>query len=313
MGYTPEMTDEIVIDGEQYISSKRAAQVSGYTQDYVGQLCRGGSIQARRVGGLWYVALKSLQEHQARADEYKPTPPPNHQSPQQESLLSFDGKTYVSAPYAARITGYSSDYVGQLARSGTILSRQVGSRWYVDRQAIIAHKESKDALLAAVQAESVGIPRRDEALSGLRYTGGGPFLTYTRDMGALMPEIAPKSEHEENVKEEVRPVLSNAVPIRVVHRSLISPERSPQRSVRRASRVPALSYLALPVATLTIVIVLGVSFVSLKDSARYTGRNVSVQSAAANVSMSLRNFISRIGDYLEVWITPELVFRRDKR
>jgi hypothetical protein len=56
-GYTVAMSDEMVIEGKTYISSKRAAQVSGYAQDYIGQLARGGAIDAQRVGGLWFVNL----------------------------------------------------------------------------------------------------------------------------------------------------------------------------------------------------------------------------------------------------------------
>ena len=35
----------------------------GYTQDYIGQLCRGEKIDARRIGRTWYVCEKSILEH----------------------------------------------------------------------------------------------------------------------------------------------------------------------------------------------------------------------------------------------------------
>src|SRR3990167_8328737 len=60
-----------------------------------------------------------------------------------DSLVSFDGKDHISASRAAKITGYHPDYVGQLARSGAIISRQVGNRWYVDRAALLSHKKEK--------------------------------------------------------------------------------------------------------------------------------------------------------------------------
>jgi hypothetical protein len=47
--------DELTLDDKAYLSSKRAAQVTGYAKDYVGQLCREGRVEARLVGRNWYV------------------------------------------------------------------------------------------------------------------------------------------------------------------------------------------------------------------------------------------------------------------
>lgn len=57
------MEQSIFFDGKEYISSKRASQISKYTKDYVGQLCRGNKIDARLVGRNWYVNLESLRGH----------------------------------------------------------------------------------------------------------------------------------------------------------------------------------------------------------------------------------------------------------
>lgn len=55
--------DELVVDGERYISSKRAARLSGYAKDYIGQLCRAGKIDAKMVGRSWYIKESALKEH----------------------------------------------------------------------------------------------------------------------------------------------------------------------------------------------------------------------------------------------------------
>ncbi len=55
--------DEIIIDDKRYISSKRAAHLTGYAKDYVGQLCREGRVQARLVGRAWYVLETAIQDH----------------------------------------------------------------------------------------------------------------------------------------------------------------------------------------------------------------------------------------------------------
>ena len=53
----------ILIDGEEYISSARAAELVGYSKDYVGQLARGGKIDAKRVGRNWYIREASINKH----------------------------------------------------------------------------------------------------------------------------------------------------------------------------------------------------------------------------------------------------------
>ncbi|MDZ4227267.1 MAG: hypothetical protein U1D26_02195, partial [Patescibacteria group bacterium] len=192
------MTDEVVVEGVSYISSKRASELSGYVQDYIGQLARRGLIEAQRIGGLWYVSMDSLSSYKKSADEYKPqiqkrsSPPPA----EPESIVSFGGQDYISASRAAQITSYNQDYIGQLARSGTILARQIGNRWYVEREALLAHKKEKDALLAAVQTQSVGIVRPVVQTAPMRAPEGHreEFYTYTRDDSVdLMPYMPGKS------------------------------------------------------------------------------------------------------------------------
>src|SRR3989344_450994 len=55
--------NEFILAGKKFITSKKAALLFGYTQDYIGQLCRGEKIDARRIGRTWYVCEKSILEH----------------------------------------------------------------------------------------------------------------------------------------------------------------------------------------------------------------------------------------------------------
>lgn len=62
---------EIVIDHKKYISSKQAAEATGYAKDYIGQLCREGRIPARLIGRSWYVLESALHDHRFGAEEPK--------------------------------------------------------------------------------------------------------------------------------------------------------------------------------------------------------------------------------------------------
>ena len=57
------MNDELILDDVKYISVKRAAEITQYSRDYIGQLCREGKILANRIGRNWYVAEKSIIRH----------------------------------------------------------------------------------------------------------------------------------------------------------------------------------------------------------------------------------------------------------
>ncbi len=54
--------------------------------------------------------------------------------------ITLDGEKYLSTKYAAKITGYAKDYVGQLCREGRVEARLVGRNWYVREQSIREHR-----------------------------------------------------------------------------------------------------------------------------------------------------------------------------
>lgn len=77
------MDEEIILGEKKYISSRRAGELFGYASDYVTQLCRGGKIDARRIGQTWFIAEDSLKEHaqtkiprRPRSGSIKNYPPP---------------------------------------------------------------------------------------------------------------------------------------------------------------------------------------------------------------------------------------------
>lgn len=88
--------DEILIDEKVYVSSKRAAKITGYAKDYVGQLCREGRVQSRLVGRSWYVLESAIKDHRfGKAGEEEversvttPAISSVWESPRYESVLS---------------------------------------------------------------------------------------------------------------------------------------------------------------------------------------------------------------------------------
>ena len=71
----------------------------------------------------------------------------------------FDEK-YISSKQAAKITGYSSDYVGQLCRLGKVRSKRIGRDWMISERSILNYKNGGYAL--ARQIFSISESRLDE-------------------------------------------------------------------------------------------------------------------------------------------------------
>ena len=57
------MRDDLYLSGKKYISARRAAEITGYTSDYVGQLCRAGKVDATMVGRGWFISQESILLH----------------------------------------------------------------------------------------------------------------------------------------------------------------------------------------------------------------------------------------------------------
>ena len=341
MGYTLKMSDEMTIGGKQYISSKRAAEISDYTQDYIGQLARGGAIAAKRIGGHWYVSESSLRAYKMKADEYKPQPPAYVPSVSEiETSVSFDGREFISASAAAKLSGYHQDYIGQLARSGKVASRQIGNRWFIERNALLCHKSEKDSLLAAVQTQSVGLHIPVDSSAQESHTAllqdkaatpeskhalpQEPFFSYTAQGSDLMPMVAKKTpslppahagayEYREHATFSGHRETPIPIPIRhfaPAHQPMHSSERRVvTRQKKRASHLVPLAGVAL-----TIVVVLSFGFTSLKDKALYAlgeirSHNITQAAGASGVAETLRGVIER----LEELFSRELHYQAERK
>ena len=307
------MSDQISLEGKEYISSKRASQISDYAQDYIGQLARAGLIEAKRIGGLWYVSLESLNAYKTRADEYTPEPPKyEYNGAEQESVISLDGKQYVSAARAAKTTGYHQDYVGQLARSGKILSRQIGNRWYVDHGAIVAHKEQKDALLGAVQAEAVGVHGRGTSIGAAKASYEEPFYTYTPDQSDLMPPLRDFETEEDNYGRSPNVAqydpYENRIPIHVFGAGGVQKEQ-----IYRPNRVGR-PYAIISASVLGVFLLLGIGFVTLRSNALgvFTKQISQKAHILEPLTASAANSARGLSEWIERFLIREISYTRSK-
>ena len=62
---------KVVIDGVTYIRSRDAARTVSLALDYVSRLARQGVIAGKRVSGIWFVDLTSLNNFIAEQERQK--------------------------------------------------------------------------------------------------------------------------------------------------------------------------------------------------------------------------------------------------
>lgn len=58
------------LDG--WIDTRRAAELTGYTREYIAALCRGEKVKAQKIGRDWLVDRESILEYQANVRPGRP-------------------------------------------------------------------------------------------------------------------------------------------------------------------------------------------------------------------------------------------------
>lgn len=150
--------DEITIGDKLYVSSKRAAQITGYAKDYIGQLCREGRVEARLVGRNWYVLDSALRAHRFGKEE---APEPKNEAPKSpESPIStwkrpeYIPETPVFVPtLAPKPVNPPQD---QDLGSPAIADMQTAWReWFQDKKEVVAAPDAAEAEVEAPKREVI--------------------------------------------------------------------------------------------------------------------------------------------------------------
>lgn len=90
--------DELLIEDKKYVSSKRAAKMTGYAKDYIGQLCREGRVPARLVGRSWYVLETAIQDHRFGVNDIQPEESVQNTPVEPVIPTKWESPRYESAP-----------------------------------------------------------------------------------------------------------------------------------------------------------------------------------------------------------------------
>lgn len=140
-------------------------------------------------------------------------------------VLELDGKRYVKASKAAREAGYTSDYIGQLCRSGSVDAHLVGRSWYVDVDQLANHRIEKKRNSRVKAREQVrkelearSIEKNTSAAGDEHFRAHVKAVSYTEDNSDLLPEVrkvtikseTPRQPRKSEKKEDSNYEIENA-------------------------------------------------------------------------------------------------------
>jgi hypothetical protein len=121
-------------------------------------------------------------------------------------VLVLDGKDYVKASKAARDLGYTTDYIGQLCRSGQVDAHLIGRTWYVNADKLSIHKVEKKRASRVKAKESAhkSIEAHRVKVQETRNNYNNVAIRYENDSEELIPEPRKLSVRSESVAEFVQ-------------------------------------------------------------------------------------------------------------
>lgn len=191
--------DELVIGEKKYISSKKAAELTGYAKDYIGQLCREGRVEARLVGRSWYVLESSISEHRFGKQEEE------IKEPEAEESEVPENSDWKSPRYVTEIVATLPELIERpraplpsslnlLARERIISAADIASNQAdIEEDASLEQEEPvKEPLIA---------PSNDEDEVSVTLHKVAPHtVPQIKEMDAIIPTPAPRRNHQAHVE-----------------------------------------------------------------------------------------------------------------
>ena len=164
--------DELTLDGKVYLSSKRAAAVTGYAKDYVGQLCREGRVEARLVGRSWYVYEPSIMKHRFNEEggqgDHEEVEEQVETLEKEETIEEIPSeKTNVQAVFGD--TTYSSEPAASLpverSREDVSEIEDAWKEWFAeDKEAVVQEETVETPVLMKEEHETEEVVHEEEAV-----------------------------------------------------------------------------------------------------------------------------------------------------
>ena len=186
----------LVVEGEKYVKASSIARDLGYTSDYVGQLCRGGKVEAQLVGRSWYVKEDSIKSH--KATRYRST----KKSTQKAIKNTPQNATQTTKSFEAKLASYEADATELMPLTGQSVALETDDRSLDVPLHLESGEESKPAASKAEYQEVVtqaeaAVPETNVLVSH------SPTKTVFKPSERTLPPFKGKIKIEEVAEEDL--------------------------------------------------------------------------------------------------------------
>jgi excisionase family DNA binding protein len=289
--------DELEIQGKKLISSKRAAEITGYAKDYIGQLIRAGKIQGIRFGRAWFVDEDEVKAHAGLIEAEK-------------IVAKSSIEKYIAAPVG---TPLARPHV-KLLPSGEFTSTRLPSTW----SKIQYSHEDEEVIPRLSEKAEISLEKSTEILSQ-----GDSRLTPTFLNSARKNTSEPKVVS--NIERDRMKVLVDGIAPRSAVMRVAAPQLLPQPSQKPKS-LPQIRSIAVPMIPAAAVgvfailgLILGLSGLIISSEATYVAGNEvytanvlagfeNISPVFAEGSKAVTDFLKNLGSSFTIYIDMSINF-----
>jgi hypothetical protein len=191
------MNSELFFDKKRYISTKESSKISGYSSDYIGQLCRSGKLDCKRISNTWFIFSDSLDDY--IKENGKPS----------KALKAIERKKVLKTQTPVKQESLNAIKEEIVAR--------VESESLVSNDASVSKQDSVVDLVTKKNNEVVGVAKNNKKLNLPRKILSATFIIYliftlfaNRDFIFNSPKVFAQSYKNINIKS--RPQTSGIGP-----------------------------------------------------------------------------------------------------
>ncbi len=116
---------------EGYISLNDASQNTPYAAGYLSLLARKGSLQAEKVGNIWYTKPEWMQEYLERVADRANTSQTKDESAEVQQAKE---EGFLPLSEAEKICDYSGTYLALRIRQGKLQGEKIGRNWFTKKE-----------------------------------------------------------------------------------------------------------------------------------------------------------------------------------
>lgn len=291
--------DVLKVGQKEYVKASVIARDLGYTSDYVGQLCRGGKIDAKLVGRTWYVDKDSIDDH--KSNRYRST------QTKSKEAITVAIKSLKDEEELVAVNTNSAFY-----KHSTL---KPSPRYVTDESELLPVLENKSGKLRIDLADSsaVTVVSKTE-----KYTFNTPKLPQIKFKGSLkiseaLTEIETEATDTEGVENKVTKKLSE----HVIHPKEVTDlfPKIKAKNIVSSSKLTAKAHKKsthqeereIPVILADAEVAESVAVSVLQESVLEVAPSHYAMSIFVSVTVSCAVVVALLGLEAHVFITPEVV------